>query len=101
MHKPSKEVQMRLLYSNCVPALTYACEVKVHESRDMTKMDVAVNDSIRKIVGFQRWESTRSVRQSYGYNSICETFAKRRQLFLENVPRTKNPILISLTSLLD
>ena len=92
---------MRLLYSNCVPALTYACEVKVHESRDMTKMDVAVNDSIRKIVGFQRWESTRSLRQSYGHNSICETFGKRRQLFLENIPRTKNPILISLTSLLD
>ena len=101
LHKPSEEVQMRLLYSNCVPALTYACEVKVHESRDMMRMDVAVNDSIRKIFGFQRWESTRSLRQSYGYDSICETYAKRRQKFLKNIRLTKNPILILLNSLLD
>ena len=52
LHKPSEHVQMRLLYSICVPALTYACEVRTHGSGEMTQMDVAVNDSIRKIIGF-------------------------------------------------
>ena len=92
---------MRLLCSICVPALTYACEVRTHGSGEMTQMDVAVNDSIRKIVGFNRWESTRSLRTSYGYDSITQMFAKRRVSFLEKIELTGNPVLRTLKSLLN
>ena len=87
---------MQLLYSNCVSGLTYACEVRAHKSREMTQMEVAVNDSVRKIFGYNRWESTRFLRMSSGYDSITETFAKRRVSFLEKIKYTGNPVLESL-----
>ena len=93
---PSENVQMKLLYTNCVPKLTYACDVRKHTSREETRMEVAVNDCIRKIFGYNRWESTRDLRKSYGYKSLTETFAYRRKSFLDNLQFTRNPVLISL-----
>ena len=98
LNKPSKRVLMKLLYSNCVSILTYACEVKRHNRRDMTSLDVALNDCIRKIFGFHRWESTRELRKSLGYESITEIFAKRSMSFMNGLTRTCNPVLIRLKS---
>ena len=44
LKKPSEQVLMQLLYTNCVPILTYACEVKSFTGREMTRYDVALND---------------------------------------------------------
>ena len=99
LNKPSETVLMKLLYSNCVPVLTYGCEVKRHSGRDMTSLDVALNDCIRKIFGYNRWESTRELRRSLGYESITEIFAKRNSRFLNCLGRTGNSILIRLKSL--
>ena len=96
LHGPSVNIQMKLLYANCVPKLTYACEVRKHTSREVIQMEVAVNDSIRKIYGYNRWESTRFLRESLGYKSITETFADRRNSFLEKLQLTRNPVLITL-----
>ena len=93
---PSENVQMKLLYTNCVPKLTYACDVRKHTSREVTQMEVAVNDCIRKIFGYNRWESTRDLRKSYGYKSLTETFAYCVKSFLDNLQFTRNPVLISL-----
>ena len=65
-NKPSEQVLMKLLYSNYVSILTYACEEKKHNGRDMTTLDVALNDCIRNFFGFHRWESTRELRKSLG-----------------------------------
>ena len=46
--------QLTLLYSNCVPILTYACGVKQFSSSDMSDCNVAVNNALRKTFGFQR-----------------------------------------------
>ena len=100
LHGPSKRIQMKLLYSNCVPKLTYACEVRKHTSGEVTQMEVAVNDSIRKIHGYNRWESTRFLRESLGYKSITETFTLRRNSFLDKLQFTRNPVLISLAAII-
>ena len=100
LNKPSEPVLMQLLYCICVPVLTYACEVRKHNGREMTKMDVALNDCIRKIFTFNRWESTRELRKSLGYDSITEIFAKRASSFLLKFDQTRNPVLMCLKSLL-
>ena len=99
LNKPSELVLMKLLYSSCVPILTYGCEVKRHTGREMTGLDVALNDCIRKVFGYNRWESTRELRRSLGYESVTEIFAKRNSRFLNGLFRTGNSVLIRLKSL--
>ena len=90
---------MHLLYSNCVPGLTYACEIRRPNSDEMQKMNTALNDCIRRIFSFNRWESTRSLRKSFGYDSITDIFAKRSVSFNRKLAQTRNPILKFLQSL--
>ena len=70
-----------------------------HNGHEMTSLDVALNDCIRKIFGFHRWESTRELRKSLGYESITEIFAMRNSRFLNGISRTGNSVLIQLESL--
>ena len=100
LQKPSEQVLMHLLYTNCVPKLTYACEIRAHSARDMLSMDVALNDSIRKVFTYNRWESTRHLRCSFGYDSVSEMFAKRGRSFRHKIQFTRNLVLISLLALL-
>ena len=99
LNKPSEQVLLNLMYTNCVPILTYACEVKSYTSREMMRFDVALNDCIRKIFTFNRWESTRELRRSFGYDSISEIYAKRQRNFFSCLRLTGNPVLIKLRSL--
>ena len=94
--RPSEEVMMKLLYSVCVPILTYACDVKVFSSKEMTNLHVATNDAIRKIFTFHRWESVRGLREGLGYLSVTEIFAKRKQSFERQLPLLNNATLILL-----
>ena len=93
LYKPSEEVLMKLLYSNCVSILTYGCQVKEFLTRDMSKMNVAINDSVRKIFGWQRWESVRTLRESMGYRSIYEIFEWQKRSFLMNTYLSDNEVL--------
>ena len=49
MRKPSQVVLMKLLYSICVPILTYACDVATYHYKEKQSLHVAVNDAIRRI----------------------------------------------------
>ena len=73
---PEEAVKMQLLYSNCIPILTYASAVKQFSSRDMTSCNTAVNDAIRIIFTFHRWESVRTLREIFGYKPLIELFAQ-------------------------
>ena len=84
---------MHLLYANCVPTLTYACAVKSFPSRELMDCNTALNDAIRKIFSFNRWDSVRHLRQSHGYKSITEIFATAKRNFLTSLPHHKNTIL--------
>ena len=99
LRKPSEQVLLKLLYTNCVTILTYACEVKTYTGRVMMRLDVALNDCIRKIFSFNRWESTRELRRSFGYLSITEMFAKRQISFQSRLHSIGNPVLMRLKTL--
>ena len=96
LNKLSEVVLLQLLYTNCIPILTYGCEIKKFSGRELTSMDVALNNCIRKIFSYNRWESTRALRRAFGYDSVTEIFSKRRMSFLANLFRTRNPVLMLL-----
>ena len=93
LHKPSEEVLMQLFFSNCVSILAYGLEVKEYLARDMRSIHVAMNDGIRKIFGWNRWESVRELRSTFGYKDIYIMAESRRKAFLSSFTRLDNPIL--------
>ena len=70
--KPSEEVMLHLLYTCCIPILSYACAVKEYPAREMQNCTTAFNDALRFIFGYNRWESVRTLRESFGYKSLVE-----------------------------
>ena len=99
LHGPSELVQMKLLYSICVPIITYASDVVTFHSKEMESLHVAVNDAIRKIFTYNRWESIKVLRESLGYLSVTEIFAKRKKSFESNFSRVGNQTLLFLYKL--
>ena len=93
---PKTEVQMKLLYSICIPNLTYACEVVSYKDNEMKSLHTAANDAIRRIFGYNRWESIRSLRDSKGYSSITVIFANRKQIFEKNLSQIGNSFITRL-----
>ena len=96
LHKPDDCISMHLLYSNCVPTLTYACAVKTYSSREMQDCNTALNNSIRKIFTYNRWESVRTLRESFGYLSLTDIFHKSAKKFLNSLPYHSNSIIREL-----
>ena len=93
LNKPTENVLMHLLYTNCVPTLTYACNVKCFSSKDMGDCTTALNDAIRKIFSFNRWESVRELRTSFGYKSLTEIFSLASNKFVKSLPGHVNPLI--------
>ena len=98
--KPSNNVLMKLLYTNCVPIVTYASAVRVFSAADMYRCHVAVNNAVRKIFSFAVWESIRALRTSFGYKSIYEIFASTKAKFLANASSSSNSIVRHLSSVI-
>ena len=96
LEKPDEAVLMQLLFTNCIPTITYGCAVKEYSSREMTNCNTAVNDAIHKIFSFQRWQSTRELRECFGYPSLHELFAKAKNKFRLSLENHSNPVLSSL-----
>ena len=80
--KPKKNVMIQLLYSNCVPKLTYGAAVKDLTAAEKHQYNVAVNNAARRIFRFRYWQSIRQLRKLYGYYSIELMFAKAHKKFL-------------------
>ena len=97
--KPSQPVLMKLLYTICVPNLTYACEVTNYHYREKESLHVALNDAIRRIFSYHRWESIKTLRESFGYQSITEIFAKRKAKFEALLPSIGNQTLVALSNI--
>ena len=93
----NEPIQMHLLYSHCVPCFSYASAMKEYSSRQMNDCNTALNDSIRKIFTFQRWESVRALRDGFGYPSLTDIFAKARKKFQESLPGHRNSTISSLS----
>ena len=99
LHGLSEDVQMKLLYSVCFPLITYACEVVNFSHKKMESLHVSVNDAIRKIFSYNRWQSKRNLGESFGYQSITEIFAQRRRSFEQRLPCIGNATLSFLSRL--
>ena len=65
-------------------------------SRQMQECNTAVNDALRLIFGFNRWESVRSIRESFGYRSLTELFAKAKRRFDVSLPHHHNKVISHL-----
>ena len=62
----------------------------------MQECNTAVNNAFRLIFGYNRWESIRSLRESFGYSSLTELFAKARKRFDNQLPHHRNKVLTNL-----
>ena len=94
----SEPVLMKLLYSICVPHLTYATDVIPYSSRQLQPMNVALNDCIRRVFGYNRWESVRYLRLSLGYPSLTDIIHARCRKFHRRLPTIGNSTLSHLAS---
>ena len=84
---------MHLLYTNCVPVLTYACGVKKFSSREMQDCNTALNNAIRRIFTYNRWESVRELRESLGYKSLTEIFNTTASNFFNSLSNHSNSFI--------
>ena len=82
VQKPDELVLMHLMYTNCVPGLVHAAEVKILPNSELNDCNVALNNGIRRIFSYNRWESTRYLRQQLSFPSITEIFHSRNRKFL-------------------
>ena len=98
LYKPSEEILMKLYFTNCVSIFTYGIEVKEYLVRDLTNIHISMNDGIQKIFGWNRWESVRHLRSSFGYKDIYTMITSRKRKFYQSIPQLRNSLLTSLVS---
>ena len=98
LQKPDEMVLMNLLFSNCVPILSYGAETVEFSAAEMRDCNTAINDAIRRIYSYQRWESTRFLRQTLGFPNIYEIFSRRSRIFLTGNMKSRNRIVSKLTN---
>ena len=82
-----------LLYTNCVPILTYACAVKQYSAADMSDCNAIINNAFRKVFGFNEWQSVHVLREVFGFKSISEIFKTAENRFLSSCRVHVNPII--------
>ena len=82
-----------------MPSITYAGDVVEYHSRDEQSLHVAVNDAIRRIFGYNRWQSIKEIREAFGYPSVTEILARRRSAFENRLPHVGNSVLLVLSTL--
>ena len=87
-----------LLYTNCVPILSYACAVKEYSASEMTSCNTAMNNALRKVFGFSRWESIRTLREVFGMKSLYDIFKTTQDRFNKNCRSHPNPIVSYIAS---
>ena len=89
---------LSLLFTNCVPILTYACSIMEYSASDMSDCNVAMNSVMRKIFGFKDWRSIRTLREIFGFKSLYEVFKVAKDRFLDCCSRSPNPIIAHISA---
>ena len=87
-----------LIYTNCVPILTYACAVKEYSALEMTNCNTALNSALRRVFGFSRWESIRTLREIFHLKSLYEIFKTTQDEFSRSCRSHSNPTVALITS---
>ena len=79
----SENILMMLLFSTCIPVMTYACVAVPYSTTQFRSLNVAVSDCVRHIFGYDRWESVQYLIMSMGYPSLTDIFYRLRENFLK------------------
>ena len=91
---------MQLLYTNCIPILTYGCAVKEYPPRQLMDCNTAVNNAIRHIFTYHRWQSIRTLRENFGYKSLTDIFSVSKGRFIAKLPSHHNSVISTLANVL-
>ena len=59
----------------------------------MQDCTTATNDALRLVFGYNRWESVRSLRESFGYKSLVELFNVSKNKFDASLLSHRNPVI--------
>ena len=92
---------LTLLYSNCVPILTYACSVKQYSASDMSDCKTAIDNGLRKIFGFKEWQSIRILREIFKFKSLYVIFKTAQDHFLSSCRTHFNPIVKHIATVMN
>ena len=63
------------------------------------QFNVAFNTAVRRIFGFQRWQSVRQLREVYGFDSMEPLFVKAKKRFYDGMVSHGNQTLMFLSAL--
>ena len=95
----NEHVLLKLLYTNFVSILTYACNIKQYSASDMSDCNVAINNALRRIFDFKDWRSIRTLREVFQFKSIYETFKLAQDRFTASCQTSTNPMFRFIASL--
>ena len=99
LNNAHEQTLVSLLYTNCVPILSYACAVKEYSASEMSNCNIAMNNAFRKIFGFKEWESIRVIRKYCGVESLYIIFKKSQDRFRSSCSTHSNPIIRKIVTL--
>ena len=85
-------------YTNCVPILTYACDIKQYSASEMSDCNVSINNAVRRIFGFKDWQSIRTLREIFHLKSIYKIFKIAHDRFIKSCQSNSNPIIRFIAS---
>ena len=88
-----ENILLKLLYTNCIPMLTYACLMKEFSASGMSCCNVAVNNVFQKSFGLSHWESICGLCQQVGLKSIYEIFKRAHDKFAISCFNHHNPVV--------
>ena len=76
----------------------YACAVKEYSAAEMTNYNTAVNNALRKVFGFNRWESIRCLREFFGMRSLYEIVTTSKDKFTQSCKSHPNSVISNIAS---
>ena len=62
-------------------------------SRELQDLNTALNNAIRRIFSYNKWESTRQLRQQLNFPNVIEIFRNRRTKFLKKCSELDNDVI--------
>ena len=93
-----EHVLLSLIYTNCVPILTYASDVKEYSNSELSDYNVAMNSALRRVFGFKQWQSIRVLREAFGFKSLFTLFKKAQDKFLHSCKSHSNATINFLSN---
>ena len=93
-------VKLELIERQCIPLLLYCIESFSLSVIEIKSINSWLNMAYRKIFGYHKWESVRSLIFLLGRTDFSHTFQLRRILFFKKLDQSSNSVLLALRNFL-